>query len=85
MLMKYEEYLELDETSQIIELQNAVSLLRKEHTDYTKVVFQLHAFYVEITQEGNKIKMFPFDSTQFLDPYLEQVDISFVDQLVKLQ
>lgn len=83
--MTFEEYMVLDETSQIIELQNAVSLLRTEFPNYIKVLFQLHSFYVEVTQHESKIKMLPFNSIEQLEPYLEQVDISFVNQLVKLQ
>lgn len=83
--MTFDEYMALDETSQIIELQNAVSLIRTEFVDHIKVLFQLHSFYVEVTQHDSKIKMLPFNSIEQLEPYLQQVDISFVHQLVKLQ
>ena len=81
--MKFEEYLELDETGQVLELCNGVEVARRETFDSISALFQLDNFYVEVCYKKNKIILYPFRSTRFLEPYLDAIDISVVHEQLK--
>ena len=60
-------------------LVNGVWLADRETEDSTVLLFQLDAFYVEIffSKQGDEITQSNcFDCLDYLDPYLEDIDLS---------
>jgi hypothetical protein len=63
-------------------LANGVCIASRETQENCLLLFQLDGFYVEIHYHnhcGAIIRSRPFENTEELYPYLEQVDISFLN------
>ncbi len=80
-MLTFEEYLTLDEDlqTQILSLYGVCLNLLRCCGNLTTELYALYDFYVEIffdatTEEPLYLK--PFQHTQYLEPYLEQIDIT---------
>jgi hypothetical protein len=61
--------------------QQGIYIGKKKTTQFTRLLFQLESFYVEIaysTYRRSIHKMRYSDSTSILDPYLEQVQVEYL-------
>jgi hypothetical protein len=62
-------------------LVNGVWLADRQTEESTILLFQMDSFYVEIcfSKDGDEITQSNcFDSVDFLDPYLEEIDLSCI-------
>ena len=60
---------------------HGIRLISRDFSDYSVILYQVEGFYVEVVYEGleGRIGIFrAFNTTLLLDPYLEQIDISFL-------
>jgi len=80
--MDFEKFLQLKESEQVTALYNAVKLSQRLRGKIMYTLFQLDAFYVEVFIVNNKLNLFPFRSTYLLEPYLQNVDISYVYDII---
>jgi len=69
------------ETKRKLLLQRGMRLLSRSTKEVKAVLFELDSFYVEVLYDRRTQKMIwinGFDNMDLLEPYLQQIDISFV-------
>jgi hypothetical protein len=74
--MTYYEFLQLPDVEQAYELLEAEKLAERIEGDCFYVLFELYGFYVEVKYNKGITAIKPFASTYYLDPYLEEIDIT---------
>ena len=73
------QFIALDEMEQADAIWEGVDIDDREDEEHRILLYQIDAFYVEVFyhQEYNVIrKVRPFSSTEQLEPYLNQIQIS---------
>jgi hypothetical protein len=73
------QFLALDEMEQAEAVWEGIMIADRIEGEYRLILFQLDSFYLEVWyhMEYNVIRKFrPFVSTEQLQPYLNQIDIS---------
>jgi len=61
--------------------QQGVYIGKKKADQFSKLLFQLESFYVEITYVSYRLSIHEMrfsESTLILDPYIEQIDVEFL-------
>lgn len=77
--MTINEFMALDETSQAEALINKACIIGRDEDKFKVLLYQVDSFYVEVYyhKEHREIKrLLPFEDTDFLEPYLNSIDIS---------
>lgn len=70
------EYIQLSDVKKAHELINATALASRQKADVECILYELYNFYVEVIYTKDKISIKPFQSTHYLQPYLQEIDIS---------
>lgn len=78
--MNLDEFALLTEDQRISILwREAKIIAQRKEDDYNVFLYQVYSFYIEVWYSCNLMNIYSlksFSSTEELDPYLEQVDIS---------
>lgn len=83
MVMRLFEFQSLPEEEQITILyRQGIFIGKKKSDDFTKLLYQLESFYVEVIYASyrrviHKIRY--SDATSILDPYLEQIRVEYLE------
>ncbi len=74
------QFLALDEMEQQEAIWEGVHITNREDEEHRILPYQIDSFYVEVFyhEELNVIRRYrPFSSVEQLEPYLEQINLSF--------
>ena len=71
------QFIQLPEIEKVNQLQFAVRLASRNVKNIEYALFELHNFYVEVEYNKELIFIHPFESTEYLDPYLTTIDINY--------
>ena len=61
--------------------QQGIYIGKRKVDEFTKLLFQLESFYVEITYVSYRLsihRVYYCESTSVLDPYLEQIEVEYL-------